>query len=421
MTEEPPEAIRKTRKRWLWGAALILALFLVACVSQRISGWWKLSRLKAELREQGEILDVKELAGAPIPESENCAADLDNLLADLAVVPGTDWQNPTWVSPKPMDHSVTNGWRVVWRQARLPHEDINDKVTYFSWEALVKAVEPARPYLDEIPRLIGTKRYESAFYDQGMEAAAEMLRFMNLRAADKWLLRASLLAMHEGDRATARQHAEALLDLIRITENERLMITQLIRDAMGNRAVALIWELLADKEWDDPALMSLQERCAAMRFVEPMIAAVEMERAMTVNEFHRYRASDDAWDDAVASMNELESFMGSSSLGGFYRSRYHRFAWRLMWSDMDEYRALAQWNAFVGVFRESVASWGSRETRERLEALSSGETAWFGVIDESEELDFMDAARYCQILWMRAGERRAHPDGLVSLRDLLLS
>ena len=29
--------------------------------------------------------------------------------------------------------------------------------------------------------------------------------------------------------------------------------------------------------------------------------------------------------------------------------------------------------------------------------------------------------RYCQILWMRAGERRAHPDGLVSLRDLLLS
>jgi len=31
------------------------------------------------------------------------------------------------------------------------------------------------------------------------------------------------------------------------------------------------------------------------------------------------------------------------------------------------------------------------------------------------------ATRYCQILWMRAGERRAHPDGLVSLRDLLLS
>ena len=29
--------------------------------------------------------------------------------------------------------------------------------------------------------------------------------------------------------------------------------------------------------------------------------------------------------------------------------------------------------------------------------------------------------RYFQILWMRAGERRAHPDGLVSLRDLLLS
>lgn len=293
-----------------------------------------------------------------------------------------------------MDHSVTNGWRVAWRQARLPHEDFNDKVTYFTWQALAKAVEPARPYLEEIPRLIGTKRYGSAVYDQGMEAAVETLRFMNLRAADKWLLRASLLAMREGDRATARQHAEALLDLIRITENERLMIIQLIRDAMGNRAVALIWELLADKAWDDESLKRLQERCEAMRFVEPMIAAVEMERAMNVNEFHRYRTSDDAWDDAVASMNELESIMGSSSLGGFYRSRFHRFAWRLMWSDLDEHRALVQWNVFVDVFRESVGSWGSKETRDRLKALSSGETAWFGVIEESEELDFMDAARF---------------------------
>ena len=70
MTEEPPEEIRKTRKRWLWGAALIPALFLVACVSQRVSGWWKLSRLKAELRERGEVLDLRKLAGDPIPESE---------------------------------------------------------------------------------------------------------------------------------------------------------------------------------------------------------------------------------------------------------------------------------------------------------------------------------------------------------------
>ena len=91
----------------------------------------------------------------------------------------------------------------------------------------------------------------------------------------------------------------------------------------------------------------------------------------------------------------------------------------------------------VGLFKGRY--FAGRNSKLEIVDLDGAKTAWrmpeeithfdidplgeqVACLTKEQEIIIRDLqTRYCQILWMRAGERRAHPDGLVSLRDLLLS
>ena len=66
-------------------------------------------------------------------------------------------------------------------------------------------------------------------------------------------------------------------------------------------------------------------------------------------------------------------------------------------------------------------AWVSTSLRSRSRKSASDRGTNAHQVPPSHRVVGTGSTRYCQILWMRAGERRAHPDGLVSLRDLLLS
>src|SRR5205823_8022650 len=80
-------------------------------------------------------------------------------------------------------------------------------------------------------------------------------------------------------------------DLVRVMENERLLISQLVRIAQSALTASATWEALQAEGWTDAQLMQLQERWASQEFIKPFVAALTMERAMALNVILRSRES----------------------------------------------------------------------------------------------------------------------------------
>jgi hypothetical protein len=89
------------------------------------------------------------------------------------------------------------------------------------------------------------------------------------------------------DPAAVRLHA--LLRVVRLMEDQRLIISQLVRVATAGTAFEVTWEALQAEGWTDNQLARLQADWQTNEFLLACARAVEMERAFGFELFRRCR------------------------------------------------------------------------------------------------------------------------------------
>jgi hypothetical protein len=143
-----------------------------------------------------------------------------------------------------------------------------------------------------------------------------------------------------------------VLALVRAHEpNEQLLISHLVRLAIASIAVTPTWELLQATNVSDAQLATLQKSWEQMDFILDSERTFIVERAWSINEIQKLRASHEQFQKLVSSYSSMGGYGGSAGGGGSWpsglveltekpRQAIGEMMWRNSWSYAEELRGL---------------------------------------------------------------------------------
>ena len=125
---------------------------------------------------------------------------------------------------------------------------------------------------------------------------------------------ASLLDFHHGEKDSALANLLASIRLVRVNE-EPLIISQLVRVAVGQIAAQGTWELIQHSGWSEAQLAQMQHAWQESDTTRGWLAAIQMERALGTFAFAEYRGN---WSKFHELLETVGSGSGSSSSTPFF-------------------------------------------------------------------------------------------------------
>jgi hypothetical protein len=394
--EKPGNVKAGRKKKAVLAAVIALAVIaIVLALIERARGSAMVNRVKDRLLVSGEILHVDKLKPEPFPDSENCRADLESLFEEMESLPSPRGPGVVWRFPAAMKIDKPGEGIVAWRQDRFADRDLIYDDSYdFGWNDLKGAIASTEPFLNKFADLTERKRFGSGIdYNGGFYGDLKFELYTKIRKFSRRVGMGALAAMREGDRDKAGRRLSMLFQLVRMTEDDRLILSQVVRMAFAQDALATLWELMAGEGWDDAQLAEMQNGCASLSFMKPMLAGFEMEMAMNVEEYRRYRESPEALREAIEMAGVMDDYFPGGG-GLFHRSRAHLLLWRGLWSEHDEHQSLVHWEKLVKTFRAADKSWNSPETRKLVEALEGDDGSGMLDFSQPERPGWYDRSRF---------------------------
>ena len=266
-------------------AALILGAGLVLMLA---AGWpfaahyrakWRVEEYKRQLRAGGEKLAIAELTPS-LP-----VADIGAARTLMDATAGLSGPSP----PRnfiPLMRSVAPGHAIVaWKQEILPTQETTN--VWPGLSAMIRENEDALAKVRVAMR--NPTRASKLAYGQGF--ALLMPHLTRLKGLAQWLSAATILELHEGRAGNAWGNLKALTALVDRDKGEALMISELVRIAIGSIAVTTAWEALQLRDWREADLRELQTAWESVEFVAQAETAISMERAMGEKSFEAGRQS----------------------------------------------------------------------------------------------------------------------------------
>jgi hypothetical protein len=361
--------------------AISVALFIAATILILLVRHYQLrgstNAYISKLKAQGEPMDLAQVLPPHLPPEENSAEALRKaaalIKADKTLLATNYYYPMKMVAPgkamvvfqqrEARDLEVTNSWNEVY--AALAEN---------------KALFPLLWSVIEKPNFDFGINYGSGIDD---------LDFTNLYLSDskraaQHLQVAALNDLHYGDGAAAVRNARAMLAIVKGMSDERLMISELVRIAIANMAMAASWEILQSTNVTDDQLAALQNDWNRLEFFRAQENALNMERASGRITLKKWRESDSALAHSI--------FIGEGILGSEpakttavdrFRLKSRFVRWRYWWSYADELRQLKGFQALLAAPRAASTNDALLPLREELmsEVLdlripSSGDFAW---------------------------------------------
>ncbi|KAF0170370.1 MAG: Uncharacterized protein FD161_4674 [Limisphaerales bacterium] len=264
---------------WLLGFA-VLGLLGLWLEHERAKA--RLAAFKADLIAKGEKLAIADHVPKLPPALSNAAPDFlaaANRLTELKA----EWQ------PARMRMVAPGKARVTWQQAELPTDKDMD-----IWPIVTAHVEDNRHLLTEMA--VALERPEMVFnldYTKGFSLLLPHLSKVK-RAASALALGATVdLRSDQTNSAFTNLLAAALLCQ---RYQEPLLISELVRAACGSIVLNATWEGLQHSGWRDSQLRDLQAAWQGQGTGSNMIAAWNMERAISGSVFQRCRGDYEYYD-----------------------------------------------------------------------------------------------------------------------------
>ncbi len=351
----------------LFGFIVLVVAFLLI---ERFRGQIALAKYKKELHTKGEKLTPQDFV-AKFDEADNGAPAVFAAIKRLTngvVLPDSypprmkllesgraivGFREPHWVEKDPYRHGkslkgiFTNHWADLaadLQENAAPLAEIQ--------AALTKPVLNNRLNLAE-----GIK-----------------LQFPHLAPAKSltyWFGSATQLALHEGRTAAAAKHLVSQINLPRLLAEDDIVISELVRIALGAIARTGTWEALQAEGWTDVDLAVIQraweeqefaanlarnldgERVFGLVATEQMIASNEETYQMIFNEFAGLIAvfAGDSSSEVVDDV-PWENINYGEALQEFARKQIYCRVWRFAWAKQAEVRELEYMQHLVDLARQ---------------------------------------------------------------------
>jgi hypothetical protein len=291
----------------------------------------KLARYRAKLLASGEVFEVSRLAVRPYSTNSSRVVEFYKARNIISPKSGVLITNP----PMAMQMVGPGKAAVGWLQPNLC--DGRATNTWEEAEAEAARIEPGLQILTDMgphPMLdFGLD------YSQGFEMLLPHLA--PLKQSASRLSAASLIALREGKPAIAAKYIAAMLGLARGLEEEPLVISQLVRLAMIQIAMATTWETLQSPNVSEESLAELQAEWSNLDFLKPALGSLVMERALTGEIIERMRNSSASFRRVASGFNGRSGPTAwLTDFGQMSIFKAKETMWRASWSYPDELHSL---------------------------------------------------------------------------------
>lgn len=345
----------------LSGLCLLFIFFLLV---ERIRGQVALSRYEKELRAKGEKLTLDELDLPKAPKEGNGAPSFLQVTDQLLSLTN---QCPAVINGVSLMKFVRPG-RV--KVSRLQNEvqpcDKNiDKNIH--WADLANQLRQVGPILNQTKEALQQPTFVMDLdYRKGISLL--LPHVSKIRTVTRALAAATLNDLHEEKLDDALKNLEAIAKLSRFSENEPLIISQLVGMAVEYLGVTISWEALQTPGWNDTQLEKLQNIWRPTHRLQDVARSFETERAMTIWTFQTIRKSKNTCigetSKALRESPEYQLGDRSSWLNSYWMMYLRIFLWHMAWSWHDELHNLRLWQTWIEGARSAVQkeSWSSAKS-----------------------------------------------------------
>jgi hypothetical protein len=288
-------------------------------------------RYRAELVAKGEKLTISEMLPQGVRAEQNSLATFKAANRLLAKYRFFDTN-----APSPMRLVRPGKAMVAWAQPDVRNEKTN------TWDECQAAAAEEEELTQLLESIIERPVLDFQLgYGEGFTLLLPHLA--PLRRCAQHLSITAICDLHRGDAASATVKIRTILAIVKGIENERLIISQQVRIAIANIAVAATWELIQSPKVTDEQLAALEREWTAAEFLGGAENALLMQRAMCEAAAARMRQSSTEFRQQ-ATMYSRGSTPGPS--GWFDQAanmavlKTKESVWRFAWSDPDELKML---------------------------------------------------------------------------------
>ncbi|NBR87269.1 MAG: hypothetical protein EB082_13595 [Verrucomicrobia bacterium] len=340
-----------------------LGLWLLAFAGLAMLGLWleherakaRLAAFKAQLVAKGEKLAIADHVPKLPPALSNAAPDFITVAKRLPEF------NSEWYAPR-MHLVAPSRARVMWMQPELPTDKFPDL-----WPELCAYRELNR---ETFSNLVTLAERPKMVFDLKLESGADLLlpHLSDLKKANMLLGYAAMVDLHQGQPAEAFANWQTC---VRVGGrfHEALLISQLVRMAMGFNALTVTWEALQTNAWSPVQLAAIQADWQAFEgasmaetawSMECVFGDIEAKRMRTDSKrANRYleflgsggmafgSTSASFWDDLKDDPEKAAQRVGTAA---------HLFAWRGWLSYSDEQLSLQHAQALLDGARTTTRS-----------------------------------------------------------------
>ena len=378
-------------KRRIKQIAKILLTLLVLLVAfllvERIRGQVGLAAYKRQLLAKGERLSPKDFTST-VSDADNGAPSAIAAIQRLqrgVVLPDS---YPPRMKMMPSGRAIIGHRESEWVDAFTYRDGewVNKTVTN-SWGKLADDLKTNAATLTEI-RTSLEKPTLNNHLDMSEGVKANFTHLMSAKSLTYWLGGGSQLAMHEGRNRGALVYLLVQVRLSRLLAEDHIVISELVRIAIGAIARADTWEALQADGWTDEDLAALQKAWTDQNFGSAMIHSTEGERVFCGISTEQLRESnDDTYEllfgmysglaaafsgvelDAESSPGLLENLPYGEELVQFIRKQIFCRVWRFAWSHQAQLRDLRGLQQLIELQRVAVAKKSYKSVEEPLEKL----------------------------------------------------
>lgn len=323
------------RKRWLKillkVLLLLFVLFFVFLLFERWRGQISLARFKRALAAKGETLDIHKLIAPTVADADNGAPELMRLKALIQegkVIPKSYPPKMELISPG----KVIVGYREkFW---------IDEKTTN-TWEEASLDLATNRQTLEQLRVVLAKPMFDFKLdHSQGFEM--NLLHLAPAKSFCQWFGPAFQNSLCNGENQAALEDLLAAIAIPRVLENDRVVISELVRIAISSINLGTTWEALQADVWTDEQLAMIQKAWERNTFVTNMIRSLKVERADGEGYYeHSLKSNDETYKYMFPSW--LTSLTGDSDADSpswwprdFFRKQIYCRVWRFAWLHQDE-------------------------------------------------------------------------------------
>ncbi|HTR41043.1 MAG TPA: hypothetical protein VMH87_05460 [Pseudomonadales bacterium] len=367
-----------------WKILVVLAAALaVACLIGVVRHYqlrWATEAYIAQLKAQGEPMDLAQVLPPPVPPEQNSA---DTMRRAAALMKSNqEWWGTNSVGP--MGMVAPGKAKVAWWQP-----DVRSSLSTNSWLEVGSVLAEDKESLSLLhqifnkPNLDFQINYKAGFVDFSITN----LTLMESKRASQLLSGATIYDLHSGDAASAVENIRTALAIIQALRQERYVITELVRMAMANIMVSANWELLQATNLSEQQLSDLQTGWANLDFIQSGVNALEMERASGQVTTAKWRRSNEDLISSVYLTPKARANLGMEPLTAWDKVKIKPriILWRYWWSYPDELRQIKGSQVLIDTMRAAQTN-GSFEEAIENQSKSLDELGITGLDDEFPSL-----------------------------------